>query len=157
MNNNSGWNNRNHQNNKFQNGKPQNRNERYDDSEKYANYFNEIILKITSLKEEYDKYINECKDYAYYLKRDGLTTSQVRKIYSDIMNAETAIDLKRLRPRLAYIIGKNEKNRAIKSLINILDKGIEKLNIKDVDEEIKSLKEFMETIVAYRRYVGNDK
>lgn len=154
MNNNSGWNNNHNKDNKSKDRKYQDRN---DESNKYANYFNEIILRVTSLKEEYDKYINECKNYAYYLKREGLTTSQVRKIYSDIMNAETAMDLKRLRPRLAYIIGKNEKNQAIKSLIDILDKGIEKLNINNEYEEIKSLKEFMETIVAYRKYVGNDK
>lgn len=152
MNNNNRNNGGNYYNNKPQGRKPENT-----DNKKYLNYFSEIILKITSLREEYDTYINECKKYAEYLKKEKLTTSQIRKIYSDIMNAETAMDLKRLRPRLAYIIGKNEKNYAIKSLIDILDNGIEKLNINNEEEEIKSLKEFMETIVAYRKYVGNDK
>lgn len=150
-------NNNNRNNGGNYNNKSQGWNQQNDYNKKYLNYFSEIILKITNLREEYDTYINECKKYAQYLKDEKLTTSQIRKIYSDIMNAETAMDLKRLRPRLAYIIGKNEKNYAIKSLIDILDNGIEKLNINNEEEEIKSLKEFMETIVAYRKYVGNDK
>lgn len=151
MNNNRGYNNKSYHGNKTQYG------QNNDEGEKYSNYFNEIILKITSLKEGYDNYINECKNYAKYLKYKKLTTSQIRKIYSDIMNAKTAMDLKRLRPRLAYIIGKNEGSIGIGSLIGILDKGIERLSINDDEEEIKSLKEFIETIVAYRKYVGNDK
>ncbi|OAA84800.1 type III-A CRISPR-associated protein Csm2 [Clostridium ljungdahlii] len=144
---------------KYNDTKPENRKQTNDNSEKY---FRNIILRVTSLTEEYDNYIDECKKYAKYLRNEKLTTSQIRKIYSDIMNAETAIELKKLRPRLAYIIGKNENNRAkyaIRSLINILDKGIEMLNVNDNDnkEEIKSLKEFMETIVAYRKYYGDDK
>lgn len=150
-------NNNNRNNGGNYNNKSQGWNQQNDYNKKYLNYFSEIILEITNLREEYDTYINECKKYAQYLKDEKLTTSQIRKIYSDIMNAETAMDLKRLRPRLAYIIGKNEKNYAIKSLIDILDNGIEKLNINNEEEEIKSLKEFMETIVAYRKYVGNDK
>lgn len=150
-------NNNNRNNGGNYNNRSQGWNQQNDYNKKYLNYFSEIILKITSLREDYDVYIKECKGYAEYLRKEKLTTSQIRKIYSDIMNAETAMDLKRLRPRLAYIIGKNEKNYAIKSLIDILDNGIEKLNINNEEEEIKSLKEFMETIVAYRKYVGNDK
>ncbi|MBV7275125.1 type III-A CRISPR-associated protein Csm2 [Clostridiaceae bacterium UIB06] len=122
-------------------------------------YFSEIILRITSLTDEYDSYIYKCKKYAEYLRNEKLTTSQIRKIYSDIMNAKTAMDLKRLRPRLAYIRGKSENSRAkyaIRSLIDILDKGIESLNVNDNEEEIKSLKEFIETIVAYRKYYGDN-
>ncbi|SMC29416.1 Protein of unknown function [Clostridium acidisoli DSM 12555] len=133
-----------------------NNSNRWDDSEKYLKYFSEIILKITSLREGYDVYIDECKKYAQYLKREKVTTSQIRKIYSDIMNAETAMDLKRLRPRLAYIAGKNGKNYGIISLINILDEGIKNLEVSDNEEEKKSLKEFIETIVAYRKYYGDN-
>ncbi|KHD34258.1 hypothetical protein NL50_17690 [Clostridium acetobutylicum] len=140
-------------NRKGTNSKPQNGRQKTNDSEKY---FSEIILKITSLREGYDVYIDECKKYAKYLKSEKVTTSQIRKIYSDIMNAETAMDLKRLRPRLAYIYGKNEKNYAIKSLINILDEGIKNLEVNDNEEEKKSLKEFIETIVAYRKYCGDN-
>lgn len=134
---------------------PQNNKEGFDNSKIYVDYFKKIILNVTSLREDYDEYINKCKKYAKCLKDERLTTSQIRKIYSDIMNAEKAMDLKRLRPRLAYIVGKNENKSAIRSLIDILDSGIEKLNVNDDKEEIKSLKEFIETIVAYRKYYGD--
>lgn len=153
MNNNNRW----YNNKKYTGNKQQSGRQKSDDSEKYLKYFGEIILKITSLRDGYDEYIDKCKEYAEYLKNEKLTTSQIRKIYSDIMNAETAMDLKRLRPRLAYITGKNEKNHAIRSLISILDEGIKNLEVNDNEEEKKSLKEFIETIVAYRKYYGNDK
>ncbi|URZ02307.1 type III-A CRISPR-associated protein Csm2 [Clostridium felsineum] len=150
-------NNRLHNNKKYNENNQRNERQKSDDSEKYLKYFSAVILKITSLKDEYDDYIDKCKEYAEYLKKGRLTTSQIRKIYSDIMNAETAMDLKRLRPRLAYITGKNEKNYAIRSLISILDEGIKNLEVNGNEEEKKSLKEFIETIVAYRKYYGDDK
>ena len=41
--------------------------------------------------------------------------------------------------------------------MNILDKGIAKLDVNSSSdsEEVKSLKEFTQTIVAYRKYYGD--
>lgn len=122
-------------------------------------YFKEKILDISNLKSEYDEYIKKAKVYAEYLKKNGLTTSQIRRVYSEIMLANDVITLKRLRPRLAYIQGRNQKNKAINSLLEIVDLGLANLQISEDDSEenieIKSLKEFMETIVAYLKYFGD--
>lgn len=131
----------------------------YSEIEKIENYFKENILSISKLKNGYDNYINNAKAYADYLKNNGLTTSQIRRVYSEIMSAKDVMTLKRLRPRLAYIQGRNQKNRAIESLLDIVDLGLADLQIKEDDSEenieIKSLKEFMETIVAYLKYYGD--
>lgn len=119
------------------------------------NYFKLNILKIALLNEEYDEFISKVKEYALFLKNEKMSTSQIRKIYSDIMSTETAMELKRLRPRLAYVYGRNSKNNAITSLLTIIDYGLEKLSLEDKEKEKESIKEFMETIVAYRKYYGD--
>ena len=113
------------------------------------------ILNISKLKDDYDKFIVYAKKYAEYLKDNRLSTSQIRKVYSDIMNANNAMELKRLRPKLAYIQGRNKKVIGIQSFLSILDKGLERLSVDNREDEIKSLKEFAETIVAYRKYYGD--
>lgn len=132
----------------------ENKNSRY---EKYEIYFRDNILKINSLDaDKYDEFIEQVKEYVNLLKR-GLTTSQIRKVYSELMHSNEIIEVKKLRPKLAYIIGRSQSNSyndAVKSLLELLDYGIKSLQS---EEEIESIKEFMETIVAYRKYVGNDK
>ena len=132
----------------------ENKNSKY---KKYEIYFKNNILKINSLDaDEYDKFIKQVKEYVNLLSR-GLTTSKIRKVYSELMHSNEIIEVKKLRPKLAYIIGRSKIDRdsdAVKSLLELLDFGIESLKTK---EEIESIKEFMETIVAYRKYVGNDK
>ncbi|WP_294353566.1 type III-A CRISPR-associated protein Csm2 [uncultured Clostridium sp.] len=119
------------------------------------NYLKNNILKISIMKEDYDNYIDNAKKYAKWLKENGLSTSQIRKVYSDIKYTQTSIELKRLRPKLAYIIGRNSSNRGIRSFLNILDCGLKKLNIEEDINEINSIKEFAETIVAYLKYYGD--
>ncbi|WP_461614696.1 type III-A CRISPR-associated protein Csm2 [Clostridium sp. Marseille-QA1073] len=120
------------------------------------NYFKSNILKISSLNEGYDQFILNAKKYAEFLKDNKMSTSQIRKIYSEIMSADTVMELKRLRPKLAYVHGKNIKNIAITSLLAIIDEGLEKLSLENKDMEKESIKEFMETIVAYRKYYGDN-
>lgn len=127
-----------------------------DDIRPLENYFKLNILKIASLNEGYDEFILNAKKYAEFLKDNKMSTSQIRKIYSDIMNADTVMEFKRLRPRLAYVYGRNSKNNAIKSLLTIIDEGLEKLSLENKDMEKESIKEFMETIVAYRKYYGDN-
>ena len=72
--------------------------------------------------------------FGQYLMKNRLSTSQIRKVYSDIINANDAMDLKRLRPKLAYIYGRNRSNKGVVSFLNILDKGIAKLEVNSIME-----------------------
>lgn len=131
----------------------------FKDIKKIENKFKDIIVDIPKTAVDYDNYINDMKVYTEYLKDQVVTTSQIRKVYSQIMNSKNTMDLKRLRPILAYIVGKNEKTKqkyGISSLLGILDEGIAKLKGND-NGQVENFKEFMETIVAYRKYAGDDK
>lgn len=72
------------------------------------------------------------------------------------MNADTPRDLKLLRPQFAYTAGRNEKKPGVKNLMELLD-----FLVKKMDEENKKQQQnflqFMEAVVAYRKYVGSDK
>lgn len=118
-------------------------------------YFSDNILKISTMTEEYNEYISNAKEYAQWLKKARLTTSQIRKIYSDIIQAKEPMELKRMRPRLAYVSGRNPDSKGLKSFIEVLDHGIEMLNTKKDENEMNSIKEFVETIVAYLKYYGD--
>lgn len=126
-----------------------------DNAELKEKYFKNNILKISMMKEEYDAYISNAKEYAKWLNSNKLTTSQIRKIYSDIIQANNPMDLKRMRPRLAYVIGRNPQAKGVKSFIEVLDYGIERLGTKKYENEMNSIKEFVETIVAYLKYYGD--
>lgn len=144
------------QNNRANKGQYNNYSKRESDSEikNLEDYFIRNILKVSKLRNEYDTFIEQSKKYAKFLSENKMTTSQIRKVYSDILNAKDAMDLKRLRPKLAYIYGRNS-GKGIRSFITVLDKGIENLDPQGKEEEIKSLKEFAETIVAYRKFYGD--
>lgn len=113
---------------------------------------NVLILEET----DYDEFCDTVLEYAETLKQGDLKTSQIRKIYSRIMNADTPRDLKLLRPQFAYTAGRNEKKPGVKNLMELLD-----FLVKKMDEENKKQQQnflqFMEAVVAYRKYVGSDK
>jgi len=91
------------------------------------------------------------KDMMAFMKKnaDGVTSSQLRNIYSKIKPITEANKLKMQRPRLAYIIARQQTDKA-RLLMHLLDHLIE-----DVDGEkntVNGFKQFFEAIVAYHKY-----
>lgn len=115
-------------------------------------YISRSILKISEL--DYDQFIENVKEYAKYMKDNGFSTSMIRKVYSKIMktDSDNIKEIKMLRPQFAYIYGRNQDKRAVRDFMDMLDKAVK--DIKS-EEEIRSLKEFMEAIVAYLKYYGD--
>lgn len=132
-------------------------NKKYDNrNNKDSNSIWSSKMKIWILKDKndvnvYDTFIKEIKDYAKVLHKEGVTTSQIRKIYSSLKASRTTIEMKKLRPKLAYIYGKNKKSKYLTEFIEIIDYGIENLK-EDDDEGIDNIKEYIETVVAYREF-----
>lgn len=120
-------------------------------------YLIENALIAPSRAEGYDEFCDNIKEYALVLKDANVTTSMIRKIYSQILAAEDIMELKMLRPQLAYTAGRNENNSTLKEFMEMLDTIIKNMNAEGDQKEIKSFKQFMEAIVAYRKYVGGDK
>ncbi len=96
-------------------------------------------LDLDKILEALEKYV---KDFA-----SGVTTSQIRNVYAKTIQAKTAMDLKLLRPNLAYVAARqdNPKAKKMMAFIDDLIKHVE-------DNNVKSFHKIMETIVAYHKY-----
>lgn len=78
----------------------------------------------------------------------GLTTSQLRNVYSKILEAKTPVELQLLRPNLAYVAARNDKKEA-KKVMAFVDYLIQQV---DSPEKQKSFNKVLEAIVAYHKY-----
>jgi CRISPR-associated protein Csm2 len=120
------------------------------EEKKEIEYFRQNIIDI----DDYDIFFNNVKAYAYILRNNGMTTSQIRNVYSDVLRINNSTDLKKLRPKFAYIAGKNSK-AVVKNFMDLLDYIVKSMNDEDGCEQVKSFKNFLEAIVAYMKYFGD--
>ncbi|MED4885155.1 type III-A CRISPR-associated protein Csm2 [Bacillus smithii] len=122
-----------------------------------AHYFKQNVLDLDQC--DYDEFCDNALDYAEKLKSGGVTTSMVRKVYSQIMRAKKIADVKRLRPQFAYIAGRNSDKPRIGELMHILDYLAKnaKTDVEKDSQHLNHIQQFLEAIVAYLKYVGDDK
>jgi len=119
-------------------------------------FFERYVINLGRQKEYYDAFCDHARSYAERLKSGKVTTSMIRKIYARIFNARNVSELKLLRPHFAYTSGRNEKNAVLREFMDLLDNLVKSMEI-DNEEHLNNFKQFMEAIVAYRKYVGDDK
>lgn len=118
-------------------------------------FFKENALQFSDLN-NYDEFCDNAKAYATRLSGSKVTTSMIRKVYSRIINATKISEVKLLRPQFAYIAGRNEGNAVLREFMDLLDYLVKKMDPSN-NQQLKNFKDFMEAIVAYRKYVGDDK
>ena len=82
----------------------------------------------------------------------SVTTTQLRNIYNEIVKIESIGDLKLIRPHLAYVAARQEKDKA-KEFMTFIDLLIQKVNTND---ELDSFKKTMEAIVAYHKFYAKN-
>ena len=88
-------------------------------------------------------------DIAKFIKENHtmITTTQLRNIYSRVVDADSVQEVKMLRPNLVYIAARQGKGvEPIISFFNQLIKGI------NDEEQLKSFKKVMEAVVAYHKF-----
>lgn len=121
----------------------------------YPYYFKKIVLELEY--HDYDEFCDNCHEYADVLQAGKVTTSQIRKVYSQIQRAQSIIDIKQLRPHFAYIAGRNPDKPRLGELMDVLDELAKKAEINTEREktQLDNIKTFMEAIVAYLKYVGD--
>ena len=109
----------------------------------------ELALKINELSaEDYDKFCDLTKQYVNEREfRDNITTSKIRNIFSAVQNTKIIKDIKMLRPKFAYLSGRDKKTKFFK---NDLDKLVNQISN---EEELKSFKQFFEAIVCYKKEI----
>lgn len=87
------------------------------------------------------------KDYA-----NAITPTQLRNIYSKIKGVDSPLELKLLRPNLAYVAARQGKKEA-KEMIAFIDLLIQKTD----DRSLDSFKKLMEIIIAYHKFYHTKK
>lgn len=88
-------------------------------------------------------------DIAKFIKENYtmITTTQLRNIYSRVVDADSVQEVKILRPNLVYIAARQGKGvEPIIDFFNQLIKGI------NDEEQLKSFKKVMEAVVAYHKF-----
>lgn len=118
-------------------------------------FFKEHVLILNEIKGQYDTFCDYARSYADRLKIGNVNTSMIRKIYARILNAREVAEIKGLRPHFAYTAGRNEKNVVLRGFMGLLDYLAKEMDINN-QQHLDNFKQFMEAIVAYRKYVGKD-
>ncbi len=125
-------------------------------SERQKNEFDEIPpnVKKQIIEKGDGKLINEWgeklgKQYA----EKKLSTSKIRKFFGGIERIKDfdENELQLLRPQLAYVVGKEKDNKAVKHFRDEIDALICLVTKR---EEFNNLKRFLESLVAYHRFHG---
>ena len=104
------------------------------------------------------KLVEDAKDLGELLGKEkreggtGMTTSQIRNIFSEVKKMEfDKYKIELLRPKLAYTAG---RHREVLPLQEVLDEAIK--GIDDDEGKFDRFKDFFEAIVAYHRKWGKD-
>ncbi|MBS4534146.1 type III-A CRISPR-associated protein Csm2 [Clostridium sp. D2Q-14] len=118
-------------------------------------YFKENVLVMDTV-DDYDKFCDNALKYAKRICKGEIETSMIRKIYTRILAAKDVRALKMLRPQFAYTAGREEKNKELKDFMDLLDYIVKSMEYEN-EQQLENFKRFMESIVAYRKYVGKDK
>ena len=110
------------------------------------------------LSGDVEKLVEDARKFGEYLGKNGLTTSQIRNIFSDVKKLDKydtdKTNLLLLRPKLAYVAGRHgKKTRVIKELQEVIDACI--TQVKD-NQSLKNFKDFFEAIIAYHKYYGKE-
>jgi len=124
---------------------------------------NEIVEKVKNdipdiLSGNEEKLVKDAEDFGKYLGNGGLSTSQIRNIFSDVKKMDSFERNKKelilLRPKLAYVAGRHRRRtKVITDLQEVMDECIR--NVKD-EESFKNFQDFFEAILAYHKYYGRE-
>lgn len=95
-------------------------------------------------------------------KKGGISSSQIRNIFSKAKQAKKVNDLKMLQPKLAYVLARQDsKKTGAKTLISLLNDCIKALpnseNEKENKKTVKGFQTFFESLVAYHRQIESQK
>ena len=103
-------------------------------------------------KSDNNAYIKRIKTYVQNNK-SGITTSQLRNVFSKVKNINDCSELYTLRPKLAYVSGRADKDE-MKTLLFLLDELLIKVSEQKQLEQLKQFKNFFEAVIAYHKYFG---
>lgn len=123
---------------------------------KFLNNSDENVFKdLLNLQEsqQIDKVFNQIEEFVKNYT-DSVTTTQLRNVYNEIVKIESIGDLKLIRPHLAYVAARQDKDKEkAKEFMAFIDLLIQQVN---TEKELQSFKKTMEAIVAYHKYYAKN-
>jgi|GEM_PF-1015576 len=119
-------------------------------------YFGEHYLDILKIhKGDKVDVLDKCTRDLIAETYDGITTNQLRNVFSEIKGITDKNKLKLKRHRLAYVIARQvgrdkvEKAQKLLLLIDDLIKNIQS------DDDVEGFQHFLESVVAYHKYYND--
>jgi CRISPR type III-A-associated protein Csm2 len=131
--------------------------------DKLKAYFDSGNLLAMEKSKDIDTILSTVQDFVKDVEKNeqGISSSQIRNLYSKAQKAETIGELKMLRPKLAYTLARTDKKKTgAKDMIMLIDYCIQKLPLHTKEEEKAEEKNnqnrdgfmnFFEALVAYHR------
>jgi CRISPR-associated protein Csm2 len=108
---------------------------------------NDYVARILDSRQgDYNEFIDRVKRFVQ-LRLSRITTSQLRNIFPRVKAARSPQDLFMLRPQLAYVAGRSEKEE-MRELVVLLDDLIREVT----EARMESFKSFFEAVIAYHKY-----
>ena len=114
--------------------------------------------------------IDAAKSFGEQIKAGGLTTSQIRQVFSKLKSIEAKgyvhqrSDFMMLKPFIAYAAGRQSKVRGLQDLKDRVTWGIdavldvtetdEKMHLEEEQKRFQNFCKFFEAILAYHRASG---
>lgn len=123
--------------------------------------FNTLVYQSSWITQEADKGLVEYAEKSgKFMAKNGLTNSKIRSIYGEIKRIQMGIFEKEkssfylLKPKVAYALGRDDKNEGLKLFKKIFDLCSE--NVSD-QKSYQNFCGFIEAILAYHKaYGGKD-
>lgn len=116
---------------------------------KFEEYYDSLLSMKES--EKLDEIIESIKAYVKaYVK--GVSTSQLRNIYSKIKPLKKEEDINQLkleRPKIAYIIARQQDKQDAVAMMLVIDDLMKSVKTKS---QLDNFQYFMESVVAYHKY-----
>ncbi|PKQ67673.1 type III-A CRISPR-associated protein Csm2 [Raineya orbicola] len=121
-------------------------------AEKGLEHFGELKNELLNFQKssKIDEVFNKTEEFVKNYSQ-SITAHQLRNIYQEIKKANEVLDLKLLRPNLAYIAGRLDKGEG-KEFVAFVDALIREVDSK---EKLENFKDFMEAVVAYHKFYSS--
>ena len=125
------------------------RQEREEKKDIQKEYFSQTYVHLLNLFADGVPLDKVYDDIAKFIKENHtmITTTQLRNIYSRVIDADSVQEVKMLRPNLVYIAARQGKG--VEPIISFFNQLIKEIND---EEQLKSFKKVMEAVVAYHKF-----
>ena len=125
------------------------RQEREEKKDIQKEYFSQTYVHLLNLFADGVPLDKVYDDIAKFIKENHtmITTTQLRNIYSRVVDADSVQEVKMLRPNLVYIAARQGKD--VEPIIDFFNQLIKEIND---EEQLKSFKKVMESVVAYHKF-----